>query len=81
MAKRVIVLFTLLGISCTVKSNQELEWQQWKTKYSKSYVDEAEESVRKLIWQDNWLFVKKHNSENHTFTVEINKFADLVRVC
>ena len=42
------------------------------------YLDEAEESVRKLVWQDNWLFVKKHNSQVRTFTVETNQFADLV---
>ena len=79
MNGKLCLLFALIGISLAVKIDQEVEWQQWKTKYSRSYVGEAEESVRKLVWQDNWLFVKKHNSENHTFTVELNEFADLVR--
>ena len=73
---KIYLLFALIGFTFAVK---EAEWQQWKTKHSKSYADEAEESVRKLIWQDNYLFVQKHNSENHTFTVETNEFADLVR--
>ena len=72
------LLFILVGISLAVKIDQEVEWQQWKTKYSKSYFDEAEESVHKFVWQDNWLFVRRHNLENHTFTVEMNGFADLV---
>ncbi|XP_065897864.1 digestive cysteine proteinase 2-like isoform X2 [Dysidea avara] len=71
---KIYLLFALIGFTFAVK---EVEWQQWKTKHSKSYADEAEESVRKLIWQDNYLFVQKHNSENHTFTVETNEFADL----
>ena len=79
MNGKLCLLFVLVGISLAAKIDQEVEWQEWKTKYSKSYVDEAEESVRKLVWQHNWLFVMKHNSENHTFTVETNEFADLVR--
>jgi len=71
---KTFILFALIGLSFAL----EVEWQQWKTKHSKSYADEAEESVRKLIWQDNYLFVQKHNSENHTFTVETNEYADLV---
>ena len=70
------ILFTLIGVSLAV--NLDVEWQQWKTKYVKTYADEAEESVRRLVWLDNWQFVQKHNSENHTFTVETNEFADLV---
>lgn len=76
---RTHILFALIGFTLAVKIDQEVEWQQWKSKHSKSYADEAEESVRKLIWQDNYLFVQKHNSEDHTFTVETNEFADLVR--
>lgn len=69
------IFFAFIGLTFAF---EEVEWQQWKTKHSKLYADEAEESVRKLIWQDNYLFVQKHNSENHTFTVETNEFADLV---
>ena len=70
------ILFALIGVSFA--ASLDVEWQQWKTKYAKTYADEAEESVRRLVWLDNWQFVQKHNSENHTFTVETNEFADLV---
>lgn len=73
---KLTILLTLIGVSFAAQL--DVEWQQWKTKYAKTYVDDAEESVRKLVWLDNWQFVQKHNSENHTFTVETNGFADLV---
>ena len=70
------ILLALIGISFAAQL--DVEWQQWKAKYGKVYQDDAEESVRKLIWLDSWKFVQKHNSENHSFTVKINRFADLV---
>ena len=70
------IFFALIGLSFA--AHLDMEWQQWKTKYGKTYLDDAEESVRKLVWLDNWQFVQKHNSEKHTFTVETNQFADLV---
>lgn len=73
---KLCILFALIAVSFAVQLDEE--WQQWKKNYAKTYADEAEESVRKLVWLDNWKFVQKHNSENHTFTVETNQFADLV---
>ena len=70
------ILFALVGF--TFAAQLDVEWQQWKAKYGKTYLGDAEESVRQLVWLDNWQFVQKHNSENHTFTVETNQFADLV---
>lgn len=72
---KLYILLALIGVSFAAQL--DVEWQQWKTKYAKVYADEAEESVRKLVWLDNWQFVQKHNAENHTFTVETNGFADL----
>ena len=54
------------------------EWELWKIKYNKQYEDEAVESVRRIVWEDNWRFVQQHNSEGHSYEVEINEFADLV---
>lgn len=72
---KLCILLALIGASF---AQLDAEWQQWKTRYGKAYVDDAEESVRKLVWLDNWKFVQKHNSEKHSFTVETNQFADLV---
>lgn len=70
------ILIALIGV--TFAAPMDAEWQQWKTKYDKTYKNEVEESERKLIWMDSWKFVQKHNSENHSFTVDTNQFADLV---
>lgn len=54
------------------------EWELWKSKYAKEYQDEAAESVRRLMWQNNWQFVQQHNSEGRNYEMELNEFADLV---
>ena len=57
------------------------EFQKWKMTNLKSYSTEAEDSARFQVWRDNFDFVKEHNlrylSGEETFTVEMNKFADM----
>ena len=31
------------------------------------------------MWLDNNAFIKKHNAEGHSFTVEMNEFGDLTQ--
>ena len=75
--KLLIALATIIGVTIATLNN---DWDLWKSQYAKSYEDEATESVRRLVWEDNWRFVQRHNSEGHSFQVEMNKFADLVSV-
>jgi len=49
---------------------------QWMTKFAKSYAPE-EFFYRYGVFKANYDFVSSHNSGNHTWTVELNKFADL----
>jgi len=72
--------FLLLNVVIGVVFSATLddEWELWKSKYTKEYEDEAAESVRRLVWQSNWQFVQQHNSEGHSYEVEMNEFADLV---
>ncbi|XP_065884160.1 procathepsin L-like [Dysidea avara] len=72
--KLLIALATIIGVTIATLNN---DWDLWKSQYAKSYEDEATESVRRLVWEDNWRFVQRHNSEGHSFQVEMNKFADL----
>jgi len=48
----------------------------WMTKFDKSYTPE-EFFYRFNTFKTNYDFVQKHNAGNHTWTVELNKFADL----
>ena len=73
--KVLIVLATVMGVTF---ASLDDDWALWKSQYTKSYEDEATESVRRLVWEDNWRFVQQHNSEGHSFEVEMNEYADLV---
>jgi len=59
-------------------TEQEYEdtFTQWMVKYEKSYAPE-EFFYRFNVFRGNMDFVEKHNSGNSTYTVELNKFADL----
>lgn len=74
---KLLVLFAaVIGVCFAVTLDDE--WASWKSRYGKVYEDEATESVRRLVWEDNWKFVQQHNSEGHSYEVEMNEFADLV---
>ena len=74
---KLLLLFAVL-IGASLSTNLDDEWGKWKSLYSKVYDDEAAESVRRIVWESNWRFVQQHNSEGHSYEVEMNEFADLV---
>ncbi|XP_071956334.1 procathepsin L-like [Antedon mediterranea] len=57
-----------------------MEWEKFKKQYDKAY-SSKEEVYRKSVFEDHQKFIQKHNAEYakglHTYTVGINKFADL----
>jgi len=72
------VLIVLATVICVTFATLDDDWAMWKSQYNKAYQDEATESVRRLVWEDNLRFVQQHNSERRSFEVEMNEFADLV---
>jgi len=76
-------LFCLVALaaSCHARFIFQQEWSSWKEYHGKSYLSDTEEANRQAIWQDNFLYVTKHNYEaamgEHTFTLDMNYFADL----
>ena len=76
--KLFLLLAAVIGTTFSAPTLDDESWARWKSQYSKVYDDEAIESVRRLVWQDNWQFVQQHNSEGRSFEVEMNEFADLV---
>merc|ERR1711931_345070 len=56
------------------------EWNQFKARFGKSYTA-TEEARRMAIFKENLAFVERHNLDHQagreTYTVAINKFADL----
>lgn len=79
---KLAILFTLALVASTqARFLFQQEWTQWKEYYGKCYDEVEEEAARQQIWQENFLYVTQHNYEaaqgNHTFTVDMNEFADL----
>jgi len=67
-------LFLLLTTAAMASSPEE--WTKFKLKHEKLYSTEEEDTTRCEIWKKNVEKVEKHNSENHTFTMAVNKFSD-----
>ena len=54
------------------------EWLSWKRQHSKSYYNPREEGSRWAVWRANYQLIQEHNRANHSFTLGLNEFADLV---
>jgi C1A family cysteine protease len=66
----------LLAAVAYAVPNYEEAFVGWMTKFGKSYA--PEEFFHKFeVFKTNMDFVEAHNSGNHTWEVELNKFADL----
>jgi len=57
--------------------NYVMEFNNWKVKYGKTYVNAQEELYRLKVYIENQLWIKENQGEE--FTLEINQFGDLTR--
>ena len=73
----VLVLVVSL-LACSCQCMVEVEWQGWKEKHYKVYSSTDEEDSRLSIWRDNYQKIMEHNMANHSFTLSLNQFADMV---
>jgi C1A family cysteine protease len=55
----------------------EVEFENWLLKWEKSYANAIEHRYRFSVFSQNYAEVEYRNSLNRTFTLGINKFADL----
>jgi cathepsin L len=75
----VVMLLWLLTAQVFANFSQEeykAQFEQWVEEHGKVY-NEEEVLYRFKIFQQHVDFVQKFNSEGHTYTVGLNKFADL----
>jgi len=70
-----LIAFALLTEAAL--SHERFAFRSWMRQYQKSYKNEDEFQFRYSIWKKNADFIRKHNSQDHSFTVALNKFADL----
>jgi cathepsin L len=77
-----VLAVLVLAFSCTLARDPALDrsWQLWKDANNKQYSD-AEEHVRRAVWESNLKIVEEHNLEAdlglHTFWLGMNAYADL----
>jgi cathepsin L len=76
------ILVLALAFSCTLALDVTLDhqWKLWKETNNKRYVN-AEEHVRRAIWESNLKKVQEHNLKAdlgvHTYWLGMNKYADM----
>ncbi|XP_028627950.1 cathepsin Q-like [Grammomys surdaster] len=83
MTPAVILVILSLGVVSGASAfdlSLDIEWEEWKIKYEKSYTPE-EDVLKRAVWEENVKKIKLHNMENslgkNTYTMEINDFADM----
>jgi C1A family cysteine protease len=72
-----IALFAFAGVVSAIHEDLTPLWEAWKYKHQKLYGAEQEEAIRFAIFSDNHHKILKHNMENDSPKLAINKFADL----
>ena len=68
-----------LGLVASTKANPRDQFEKFKVQTNKSYASIDEEELRFEVFQENLKKIAKHNSEGHTWTMGVTKFADLTR--
>ena len=74
------MLLTLLLLVSAVSANPRVQFEAFKIEANKTYVSLAEEEIRLEVFHENLRRIAKHNSEGHTWTMGVTKFADLTRL-
>jgi len=85
-------LFTVLILACvavslsvavvvTYRDVLREEWNEFKARYNKTYVDQTEDNYRFKIFLETKHKIAKHNQRHanglHSYTLGINKYADM----
>ncbi|XP_076370288.1 cathepsin L-like peptidase [Tachypleus tridentatus] len=76
----VLAVFVTVAPAVPYHKNLEQHWKNFKTVFNKNY-NEKEESVRRLIFEQNVAHIVQHNLEAdlemHTYRLGLNAYADL----
>jgi len=75
------LLFVCVYSAPTFDATLDAPWTLFKSIYEKEYASDAEETLRRAIWEDNVEIIRKHNIEAdlglHTYTLGMNKYGDM----
>jgi len=68
---------TLVAALAAPAAATELSFAEWASKFGKTYASKDELVVRRSIFAANVAKIKAHNAEGHSWSMAVNKFADL----
>ena len=72
--------FLLLSFTSTsLALDPRSQFESFKLRANRTYSGPAEEEMRFSIFQENLRKMEKHNSEGHSWTMGVTKFADLTK--
>lgn len=74
-----ILLLLSIAVLSSARMQLKNEWEVWKREHGKAYADSLEESLRHAVWFQNFHHVQEHNKKE-SFKLDLNEFADLVRL-
>ncbi|XP_010244238.1 PREDICTED: cysteine proteinase RD21A-like [Nelumbo nucifera] len=67
------------GLTSGGRTNEQVKalYETWLVRHGKAYNALGEKEKRFEIFKDNLKFIDEHNSQNHTYRLGLNRFADL----
>jgi len=75
------LVFACVYSAPTFDAALDTPWALYKRTFEKQYASDAEELIRRSIWEDNIALIRKHNLEAdlglHTYTLGMNKYGDM----
>ncbi|XP_054765328.2 procathepsin L-like [Lytechinus pictus] len=73
-----LVCCTAAAIAKQENPDLDSEWSDWKTTFSKTYADTAEEKERRFVWEENLKLINLHNIDikKKGYTLRMNGFGD-----
>ncbi|XP_051991838.1 cathepsin S, ortholog 1 [Xyrauchen texanus] len=78
---RSVVVLLCVSLVCSEIRSLNDQWITWKTQHNKTYRDTREELYRRAVWEQNFMYVLKHNEETaiglHTYTLGLDHLCDM----
>jgi len=78
-AVTLVVVYACVGVVVSLQQipGYDIEWEQWKLQYGKTYRSEIEEEARHAVFTSNLLYINSFNARaENTYKLAINHFAD-----
>ncbi|KAI6649628.1 Cathepsin L [Oopsacas minuta] len=75
MKSVIIVLALFVGVCVSYEAGEDL-WAAFKNTYDRTY-EGIEDSMRRIVFENNLQYIEKFNAEGNSYTLAVNKFADL----